>query len=285
VKPAPFTYVRAESVEHAVETLRAHGGDAKLLAGGQSLVPALNMRLARPTVLVDLNRIASLDGIDEDNGDIRIGALVRQSTAERAQLVRERCPLLAESLPLVGHFVTRNRGTIGGSIAHADAAAELPLALVALAGSVVTTLRTISAADFFVGHFTTALAEDELVLATTWPRARPGEGSAIVEFAPRHGDFALASAACVLRVENGAVAEARLTVGSVTERPELVDVEPLLGSTLDDDHVRSLGAKAAVAVDPPPNLHGSPAYRRALLATLVERALRTAWVRATEAAP
>jgi CO/xanthine dehydrogenase FAD-binding subunit len=285
VKPVPFTYVRAESVEHAVNTLRAHGGEAKLLAGGQSLVPALNMRLARPTVLVDLNRVPDLDRVDEENGDLRIGALVRQSAAERAPLVRDRCPLLAESLPLVGHFVTRNRGTIGGSIAHADAAAELPLALVALGGSVITTLRTIPAADFFVGHFTTALAEDELVVATTWPRGRPGEGSAIVEFAPRHGDFALASAACVLRVENGAVAEARLAVGSVTERPELVDVEPLLGSTLDDAHVRSLGAKAAAAVDPPPNLHGSPGYRRALLASLVEAALRTAWARATETSP
>jgi CO/xanthine dehydrogenase FAD-binding subunit len=285
VKPAPFTYVRAESVGHAVETLHAHGGEAKLLAGGQSLVPALNMRLARPTLLVDLNRVPGLDRIDEENGDIRIGALVRQSAAERAQLVRDRCPLLAESLPLVGHFVTRNRGTIGGSIAHADAAAELPLALVALGGTVITTQRTIPVADFFVGHFTTALAEDELVLATTWPRARPGEGSAIVEFAPRHGDFALASAACVLRVENGAVADARLAVGSVTERPELVDVEALLGGPLEDDHARSLGAKAAAAVDPPPNLHGSPGYRRALLATLVERALRTAWARATEASP
>jgi CO/xanthine dehydrogenase FAD-binding subunit len=282
VKPAPFTYVRAESVDHAVETLRAHGGEARLLAGGQSLVPALNMRLARPTMLVDLNRVPGLERIDEENGDIRIGALVRQSTAERTRLVRERCLLLAESLPLVGHFVTRNRGTIGGSIAHADAAAELPLALVALGGSVITTLRTIPAADFFVGHFTTALAEDELVVATTWPAGRPGDGSAILEFAPRHGDFALASAACVLRVENGAVAEVRLAVGSVTERPELVEVERLLGSPLDDAHVRLLGAKVAAAVDPPPNLHGSPRYRRALLATLVERALRTAWARATE---
>jgi carbon-monoxide dehydrogenase medium subunit len=285
VKPVQFTYVCAESVEHAVETLGTHGGEAKVLAGGQSLVPALNMRLARPSVLVDLNRIGGLDRIDEDNGDLRIGALVRQSAAERAQLVRERCPLLAESLPLVGHFVTRNRGTIGGSIAHADAAAELPLSLVALGGTVITTLRKIPAVDFFVGHFTTALADDELVVATTWPRARPGEGSAIVEFAPRHGDFALASVACVLRVQNDAVADARLAVGSVTERPELVDVGALLGSTLDDDSVRSLGASTVAAVDPPPNLHGSPGYRRALLATLVERALRTAWARATETSP
>jgi carbon-monoxide dehydrogenase medium subunit len=274
--------VQAESVEQAVDALHAHGGDAKLLAGGQSLVPALNMRLARPTMLVDLNRIPGLDRIAEENGGIGIGALVRQSTAERAQLIRASCPLLAESLPLVGHFATRNRGTIGGSIAHADAAAELPLALVALSGSVITTVRTIPAADFFVGHFTTALADDELVVATTWPRAHKGEGSALVEFAPRHGDFALASAACLLRVENGAVAEARLAVGSVTDRPELLDVEPLLGRAVDDDRVRSLGASAAAAVDPAPNLHGSPRYRRALLGSLVERAVRTAWARATE---
>jgi carbon-monoxide dehydrogenase medium subunit len=277
--------VQAESVEQAVDALHAHGGDAKLLAGGQSLVPALNMRLARPTVLVDLNRIPGLDRIAEENGGIGIGALVRQSAAERAQLIRASCPLLAESLPLVGHFATRNRGTIGGSIAHADAAAELPLALVALSGSVITTVRTIPAADFFVGHFTTALADDELVVATMWPRARPGESSALEEFAPRHGDFALASAACVLRVENGAVAEARLAVGSVTDRPELLDVEPLLGRAVDDDSVRSLGASAAAAVDPPPNLHGSPRYRRALLGALVERVVRTAWARATETSP
>jgi CO/xanthine dehydrogenase FAD-binding subunit len=285
VKPVPFRYVRAESVEQAVDTLRTYGGEAKLLAGGQSLVPALNMRLARPTVLVDLNRIPGLDRIAAENGGIGIGALVRQSTAERAQLIRASCPLLAESLPLVGHFATRNRGTIGGSIAHADAAAELPLALVALSGSVITTVRTIPAADFFVGHFTTALADDELVVATMWPRARPCESSALEEFAPRHGDFALASAACVLRVENGAVAEARLAVGSVTDRPELLDVEPLLGRAIDDDTVRSVGASAAAAVDPPPNLHGSPRYRRALLGSLVERAVRTAWARATETSP
>lgn len=285
MKPAPFTYVRAESVEEAVDALRRHDGDAKLLAGGQSLVPALNMRLARPAALVDVNRVPGLDVITAENGGVRIGALVRQSAAERAQLVRERCPLLAESLPLVGHFVTRNRGTIGGSIAHADASAELPLALVALRGDVITTERTIAAADFFHGHFTTALAADELVVATTWPCARPGEGSALVEFAPRHGDFALASAACVLRVENGAVAEARLAVGSVTDRPELVDVAPLLGNSVDDDAVRSLGARAAEGVDPPPNLHGTPRYRRALLGTLVERAVRSAWAQARGMSP
>ena len=272
MKPVPFTYVRAESVEQAVDTLRTHGGEAKLLAGGQSLVPALNMRLARPTVLVDLNRIPGLDRIAEENGGIGIGALVRQSVAERAQLIRASCPLLAESLPLVGHFATRNRGTVGGSIAHADAAAELPLALVALSGSVITPVRTIPAADFFVGHFTTALADDELVVATTWPRAAAGEGSAFEEFALRHGDFALATAACVLRVEDGRLVDARVVIGAVTDRPQLLQ--------LAEPDAAEAARAAAAAVDPPPNLHASPEYRRRLVAVLVERAVTRALARA-----
>jgi len=280
VKPAPFAYVRAESVEHALDALREHGVDAKPLAGGQSLVPALNMRLARPSVLVDLNRIEGLDAIGEENGVLRIGALVRQDAAERSPLVRAACPLLAESLPLVGHFVTRNRGTIGGSIAHADAAAELPLALVALGGGIVTSRRTIPAEAFFVTHFTTALDADELVLATTWPRRRTGEGCAFEEFTVRHGDFALASAACVLRVESGRVVDARLAVGSVTERPQLLDVGPLVGAAMDPEVAREAGAAAADAVDPPGNLHGSPEYLRQLVGTLVRRAVGRAWEQA-----
>ena len=161
----PFTYVRPESVEHVVETLREHGDDAKVLAGGQSLLPALNMRLLRPGVLVDLNFTTGLDEVTEENGSLRIGALVRQAAAQRSELVRTSCPLLAEALPLVGHVVTRNRGTLCGSIAHADSAAELPLTLVALGGEIVTSRRTIPAAEFFVTHFTTTLDPDELVIA------------------------------------------------------------------------------------------------------------------------
>jgi CO/xanthine dehydrogenase FAD-binding subunit len=281
MKPAPFAYVRAESVEHAVEVLREHGDEAKPLAGGQSLVPALNMRLARPSVLVDLNRVGGLDAIVEDNGSIAVGALARQSSVLRAGLVRERCPLLAEALGLVGHVVTRNRGTVGGSIAHADAAAELPLALMALGGSVVTSHRVVAADDFFVAGFVTALEPDELLLSTRWPTRRAGEGSAFEEFAPRHGDFALAAAACVLRVENGVVAEARVAVNAVTQTPELVDTARLIGRAFDDEAARDVGVTAASMVDPPPNLHGSPAYRRSLVATLVARAVARAWEHAT----
>jgi CO/xanthine dehydrogenase FAD-binding subunit len=280
MKPAPFSYVRAESVDHAVEVLREHGDEAKPLAGGQSLVPALNMRLARPSVLVDLNRVAGLDAIGEDNGAVVVGALARQTSTLRADVVRERCPLLAEALGFVGHVVTRNRGTVGGSIAHADPAAELPLVLAALGGSVVTSRRILAPDQFFVASFMTALEPDELVLSTNWPSRLTGEGSAFEEFAPRHGDFALASAACVLRRMNDVVAEARVMVGAVTQRPELVDTASLVGRPVDDETARELGAAAAGVVDPPPNLHGSPAYRRSLVAALVARAVARAWERA-----
>jgi aerobic carbon-monoxide dehydrogenase medium subunit len=281
VKPVPFTYIRAESAEHAVETLRAHGDEAKILAGGQSLLPALNMRLVRPGVLVDLNFATGLAGIREENGSLRIGALVRQAAAQRSELVAEGCPLLAASLPLVGHVVTRNRGTVCGSIAHADSAAELPLALVALGGEVVTSRRTVPAAEFFVTHFTTTLEPDELVVATSWPRLGPGRAGALEEFAVRHGDFALAAAACVLHVEDGRVTDARLALGSVTARPELVDSSPLVGHAVDAEAARGVAATVAGSIDPPPNLHGSPAYRRRLIEVLVERVVARAWAAAS----
>ena len=281
MKPVPFTYIRAESAEHAVETLREHGDEAKILAGGQSLLPALNMRLVRPGVLVDLNFATGLDGITEENGSLRIGALVRQATAQRSELVRTGCPLLAESLPLVGHVVTRNRGTVCGSIAHADSAAELPLALVALGGEVVTSRRAVPAAEFFLTHFTTTLEPDELVVATSWPRLGPGWAGALEEFAVRHGDFALASAACVLHVEDARVADARLAVGSVTARPELVEASPLVGHAVDVESARGVAATVARSIDPSPNLHGSPEYRRRLIEVLVERVIARAWAAAS----
>jgi len=219
VKPVPLEYRRVESVEEAVSALAEGGPEAKVLAGGQSFVPMLNMRIARPTLLVDVNRVPGLDGIATENGHLRVGAMCRQRALERSALARERCPLLASCLPFVGHVATRNRGTVGGSIAHADAAAELPLALVALGGSAVAESpggrRTIPADDLFVSYFTTALEPDELLVETVWPAARPGEGFAFEELALRHGDYALSMAACVLRVEGGVVAEVRLVVGAV----------------------------------------------------------------------
>ena len=287
MKPPPFDYVRAGSVAEAVSALAEAGPDAKVLSGGQSLVALLNTRVIRPSVLVDLNGVRGLDEVRAADGGLGIGALVRQTAMESSPLVRERLPLAAEALPHVGHFVTRNRGTVGGSIAHADAAAELPLALLVLGGSVVARssrgARTIRADDFFVTHFTTALAPDEIVVETLWPGSVRGWGYAFEELGQRRGDYALAMAACALRVEDGRVAEARVGLGSVVERPSLVET-PIVGRPLDEDAAREAGEAAARAVEPYGNLHASPAYLQQLVRVLVRRALLRAWRNAREGA-
>ncbi|MGZ4381558.1 MAG: FAD binding domain-containing protein [Gaiellaceae bacterium] len=262
MKPPPFRYERPETVEEAAALLAEHGDEAKVLAGGQSLVPLLNFRLLRPAVLVDVNRVAGLDRIEGG----RIGATVRQSDFAGVSLA-------AQALPSVGHFATRNRGTVGGSIAHADPSAELPLCLLVLGGSVVTTKREIAAGDFFRSHFTTALEPDELVVETVWPE---GGAVAFEEFAQRHGDFALSLAACSVRVENGTITEARVGIGAVTDRPSLLQLG-LEGAPANGETASEAGARAAAAVDPPGNLHASPAYLRHLTGVLVERVLTKAF--------
>jgi 2-furoyl-CoA dehydrogenase FAD binding subunit len=266
VKPAPFRYERAESVEEAVALLSEHGTEAKVLAGGQSLVPALNMRLVRPSVLIDINDVVELDNDDSsEDRALRVGATVRQADPRLRGV-----PLLAECLPHVGHVVTRNRGTVCGSIAHADPAAELPLAVVALDGVVLARStrgeRQIAAADFFQGHFSNALEPDELVVGTLWPRLNPGTGWAFEEFAQRHGDFALCTAAAVVRGD-----DLRVAVGAVVDRPTVLEVDH-------DDP----GPSAAGQVDPFGNLHASADYQRQLVRTLVDRAVRRARARARE---
>jgi CO/xanthine dehydrogenase FAD-binding subunit len=262
VKPAPLRYERAESVENAVALLAEHGDEAKVLAGGQSLVPALNMRLLRPSVVVDIERVRELDGVREENGSLVVGAIVRQADAQLTH------PLLAEALPHVGHFVTRNRGTVCGSIAHADPAAELPLCLTLLDGTVRATSargeREVAAADFFLGNFTTALEADELVLETVWPRPREGWGYAFCELAQRRGDYGLCMAAAA-----AGDGELRVAVGSVVERPTILDVDP-----------ERPGESAAAQVEPWGNLHASPAYLEQLVRVLVDRAVAAAKERA-----
>lgn len=252
MKPAPFEYRRAESVEEAVALL---GDDAKVLAGGQSLVPLLNMRVVRPSMLVDVNGVPGLGEVVLEDGRARVGATVRQADPRLLEV-----PLLAECLPHVGHTATRNRGTVCGSIAHADGAAELPLALTVLGGSVVAVSprgrREIPADDFFVTHFTTVLAPDELVVETVWPREE-GWRYAFEEFTQRHGDFALCSAAAGARGD-----ELRVAVGAVVDRPTLLDVDP--------DHP---GESAAAQVEPWGNMHASPEYQRHLVRVLVDRAV------------
>ncbi len=276
MKPAPFDYVRAGSLEEALAALAEGGDDAKPLAGGQSLVPALSMRLVRPSLLVDLNR-AGLDQVSA-NGSLRLGATVRQAALAADERVH---PLVREALPFVGHVVTRNRGTVGGSIAHADGAAELPLCLVALDGAVVVEGpaggREIPAADFFVTHFLTTLAPGELVVETRWPL--PGaESSAFEEMALRTGDFAQSMCAVVLTRDAGAaVVDARVAVGAVTDRPTRLDeVERLLVGSTGVEAAADAGALAARLVDPAGSMHASSRYLRALTGTLVARAIERA---------
>jgi CO/xanthine dehydrogenase FAD-binding subunit len=258
VKPAPFRYIRAESAEDAVAALSEHE-DAKVLAGGQSLVPALNMRLLRPSVLVDVNRVSDFASVRPEDGAIAVGATVRQA---HPRLLDH--PLLAEALPHVGHHVTRNRGTVAGSVAHADPAAELPLCLVLLDGSVrarsARGVREIPARDFFVTHFTTSLEADELVVETVWPLPLAGWGYAFCELAQRHGDYALCMAAAAARGN-----DLRVAVGSVVERPALLDVDP-----------EAPGASASAQVEPWGNVHASPKYLARLVQVLVDRAVARA---------
>jgi len=280
VKPVAFEYVAAHSVEEALEAL-GRDEDAKAIAGGQSLVPALNMRLVRPTILVDLNR-AGLDSI-ESNGALRVGATVRQATLEHDLRAH---PLLREALPFVGHFVTRNRGTVGGSVAHADGSAEIPLCLSALGGTIVVQgpsgRREIDPDGFFVTHFMTTIEPGELVVATVWPEPEEFEGAAFEEFALRAGDYALSMVAVVMRRIDDVAADVRVRIGAATDRPTgFADVEATVeGRFVTPAVAREAGALAAAAVDPAGSIHATPEYLRALTGTLVERALIRAWERA-----
>jgi carbon-monoxide dehydrogenase medium subunit len=257
MKPGAFDYLRPESVGEALAALAEHD-DAKVLAGGQSLVPALNMRLLRPALLVDVNRIAELDFVTQ-NGALRVGATVRQ--ADPRLRVH---PVLAAVLPHVGHTVTRNRGTVCGSIAHADAAAELPLALVACGGWAVVAStrgrREIPAEELFLGPYTTTLAPDELLVETVWPALGQGDGFAFDELAQRGGDYALCMAAAHVHGD-----EARVVVGSVVPAPTVLEVDP-----------RRPGESAAEQVAPWGSIHASPEYLKNLVRVLVDRVVARA---------
>jgi CO/xanthine dehydrogenase FAD-binding subunit len=265
MKPAPFLYERPRTIEETVSLLREHGDEAKVLAGGQSLVPLLNLRLTRPEVIVDINRV---DGLDRREGS-RVGATVRQRELSGI-------PLVDLAMPYVGHYVTRNRGTVGGSIAHADASAELPLCLLVLDGSVHTSAgRELAAERFFVSHFTTILEPGELLVGTSWP---DGGAVGFSEFALRHGDFALAACACSLELHDGTITEARVGVGAVVDHPTLLDLD-LVGAPATPETAREAGARASALVDPFGNQHVTAAYLRAITGTVVERALTQAFER------
>lgn len=283
MKPPIVDYVRPETIEEAIDLLGEYGDEAKVLAGGQSLLPLLNMRFVFPTLLIDVNRIDALGGVERDGDVLAVGATVRQGDAERSPAVREATPLLAEALPHIGHFVTRNRGTIGGSLVHADSRGELPLAMAVLGGRAVVAstsgTRTIDAADLFRTHYTTSIDDDELLLESRWPVQTGAWGYAFREFAQRHGDYALGMVACAVRREGSTVAEASLAVGAVADRPVVLgDVAAgLVGEPLDAAVAAEAGAAAAASVSPSSDMHASARYRRHLVAVLTERALLGAW--------
>ena len=218
MKPAPLTYLRPDSVAEALEQLAAADGDAKILAGGQSLVPLLNLRMARPDILVDIGHLAALDFVKEHSGTVVIGAMTKQRAVEMSPLVSQRCPLIAQGLHHVGHLQIRNRGTIGGSLAHADPSAELPCVAVALDATLTVRgasgTREVAAADFFLGPYTTVLAESEILTQLTIPATE--EPAAYTEFARRDGDFAMAGIAAICgRDPNTAVSYTHLTLPTI----------------------------------------------------------------------
>jgi len=285
VKPAPFEYFRARSVEEAIDLLSEHGPDAKPLAGGQSLIPAMNFRLATPAVLVDLNEAVGLSDVTAQDDGLHIGGMTRHRTLEQSETVARNAPLVTAAMPFVAHAAIRTRGTLGGSLAHADPAAELPAVMLAL-DAVFTVqsrqgARHVRAADFFTGLFTTALEAGELLTEVTIPPRPVRSTYAFQEIARRHGDYALAGAAAAVAVdEHGRCTSARVALLSVADRPVLAEHAR---RALEGERptAEAIGAAAAAAaahdIDPPGDIHASSQYRRHLAAVLMRRVLERAF--------
>jgi carbon-monoxide dehydrogenase medium subunit len=277
VKPAAFTYHRTYDVPETVELLAKLGPDAKILAGGQSLAPMMNFRLARPSDLVDINRIAGLDYLRRDASGLHIGALTRHRTVETTAL--DGFSVLSRAARWIGHYPIRARGTFGGSIAHADPTSEWCLLAVLLDAAIVLVgpngRREVPASQFFHGFFTTAAEPDEMVVEIRFPRAAPR--AALTEFAQRQGDFAIVAAAVDLDIVDGAWKRGRVVLGGVDPLPFTVDgLDAYAGRTVDDNTWQEIGEIAAEQINPSSDGHGSADYRRKLTATLVRRALAEA---------
>ena len=282
MKPPKFDYHAPTTVEQALELLGRYGGDAKVLAGGQSLMPVLNFRLSRPAALVDLNRIPSLAYVREQDGQVRFGAMTRQRTIEFSPAVKERLPLLREATKLVGHLPIRTRGTIGGSIAHADPAAEYPAVLTALEGEVVARgpkgERVVKAKDLFQTYLATSLTPDEILVEVRMPAMPAGAGYALEEFARRHGDFAIVGIAAMVVKDGARCALARLaTAGAGPVPVRLRAVEEILERDgLTDAAIEAASRRASELVSPDSDIHASADYRRHLTGVLTKRALTRA---------
>ena len=289
MKPAPFRYIAAHSIEEALAAKSEYGEDARFLAGGQSLVPAMNFRLVQPAVLIDLNPLRELAGMERVDGMVRIGAMTRYCALEREALVLRDLPLITEALPEIAHPQIRNRGTIGGNLANADPASELPAIVRALGGRLcarsAVSERTIKAGDFFVGALTTALAADEMLTAIELPVLPPRSGTAFLEMSRRRGDFALAGVAAVVTLDPEEIClNARLAYCGLGDRPILAAAaaQSLIGQRLSEAAFADAARLAQDAVDPQGNVHASKDYQRHLAGVLTRRALRTATERARD---
>ena len=286
MKPAPFQYADPRSIDETVALLGQLGDEAKILAGGQSLVPMLNFRLARPSTIVDINRVEGLNSLAPSGDALAVGALVRQRRLEA--WAREYCPLLDAALALVGHAAIRNRGTVAGSVAHADPAAELPALLVALDGVAIARSprgeRAIAAPDLFQGPLTTSLGADELVVETRFALPAAGEGWGLHEVARRHGDFALAGAIAVIGLRGGRIERPRIAVFGAAPTPRRLSraEQALDGQSPSPSLFRDAAEDGCRDLDPPSDIHASANYRRAVAATLVARALADATRRAQD---
>lgn len=276
MKPARFSFVRPQSQQEILDALAEYGSDASVIAGGQTLVPMLNMRLAKPKVLIDAARLLDLARIEERNGALHIGCAVRQAQLEKLPNLLMKQPLLAHAIPFIGHIQTRARGTVCGSIAHADPSAELPLCLIALQGKVHLRTRrkarTIPAADFFLGMMSTAREPDELIEAVSYPIAAPETGFVFQEIGRRHGDFAIVSMAAIASRER-----LSLTVGGVDDIAQRFDLSAVQDNELDDalnDIAWSLNARD--------DLHASAAYRREITRRLGRQVILQAKARAAQ---
>ena len=284
MKPAPFTYIAPASLAEALAVMAEHGTEAKLLAGGQSLVPVMNFRLAQPTLIVDINDLAELGTVRRENGVLRLGAMVRQRTLEFDETVAANLPLLQETMPYIAHPQIRNRGTLGGSLAHADPAAELPVLAVLLHGRFhlqrQNHSRWVDAADFFTGLFSTALAPEEILTEVELPLLPARTGTAFVELARRHGDFAQAGVAVTVTLDAaGLCQEARLVYLNVGEIPMVAGqtAASLQGQPLNEDTIRAAAEMATQnEIEPTTDVHATAAYKRHLAQVLTIRALKRA---------
>lgn len=291
MKPASFDYARADSVAHAVRLLSEAGRDAKIIAGGQSLMPMMNFRLVKPSLLVDINAIAGLDGVDRIGSKLRIGALVRHRMTAEDEQIKASIPILHAAMKHVAHLTVRNRGTFCGSVCHADPAAEMPMMTLLLNGVVnassVRGERSIAAHEFFTGSLVTALESDEFVTSIDIDTLPDGVGWGFEEFSRRHGDYALAAVAVTMMARDGVARDVRIGIMGVGETPMRLPVLEgmvegnVVDGALKDDLIQSLGE----TITPNSDLNGSSEYRRHLAGALFSRAITDAWARANRRHP